>query len=724
MSVEIYSVDYSLVKELDRLIVKAVVEKDLVDPTIESVVLVQNPESYNFIAGVTASDDKTPAEELVFNIRYSENANDLANSDSVFGLSFTLSPEDAGKTIYYQVSATDKFGNTAWSAVQSAVVNDVTAPVIAGEVDVAYDDRQVTVSWADIASDNLEVKGYYLTVNDKKYTVDSNSFTFELPYGEYSAILQAFDEAGNVSNNIEFTLDVEDNIFPTLTISGVPEKYTNEKVTLTASTDDETAVIYYCFSDDYGNWIEGASVVIEENKTVYFRVVDPAGNGVTESVTVDKIDMEKPVISIQGDTETPTYSFAVSINVSEDAELYVKFEDNEWSVFDKNALFWIGDNGTYYFKAIDIAGNEGETSIIINNILGPEYTELEGGATQLRWTMNTDSPAIVYLEGSDIYKPISFISDTAGVDLFGLPADTYSWQLNAVWGSGRGFSGNDFTASALPEDSQYFLSEENGIKDVFFARISGLWSDRYFAEYHGDNNCDFLQRDAELVGKNRIIDVFEGSDDANILILTDSVNGDALFVEDLYSAAPTVENQIRLNRINEIYAGIGDDIIDMTSHIYHTDNNMIIHGGEGYDIIWSANTGDILFGDTGHDILVGAGETVFVGGDGDDEMYADGGGNIFTFCEFFGEDRVYLDQGDNIFWFEKGDISYWNAEEQVYFDEETGCRIEVFVEGYGPADIEFRFGNDGSELYGKLASMDAFEKASSVEAFTGEVFIA
>ena len=49
--------------------------------------------------------------------------------------------------------------------------------------------------------------------------------------------------------------------------------------------------------------------------------------------------------------------------------------------------------------------------------------------------------------------------------------------------------------------------------------------------------------------------------------MTDDANGDALFVDDIYSVLPGTleEQQARIAQIDEIRAGAGDDIVDMTS---------------------------------------------------------------------------------------------------------------------------------------------------------------
>ena len=46
-----------------------------------------------------------------------------------------------------------------------------------------------------------------------------------------------------------------------------------------------------------------------------------------------------------------------------------------------------------------------------------------------------------------------------------------------------------------------------------------------------------------MQGKNKITDIFAGSTDANVLVLTDDANGDALFLDDIFSASPVSVRQ-------------------------------------------------------------------------------------------------------------------------------------------------------------------------------------
>jgi uncharacterized membrane protein YqgA involved in biofilm formation len=70
----------------------------------------------------------------------------------------------------------------------------------------------------------------------------------------------------------------------------------------------------------------------------------------------------------------------------------------------------------------------------------------------------------------------------------------------------------------------------------------------------------------------------------------------------IYSALPgtVTEQQARIAQIDEIRAGVGNDIIDMTSQQFdYIGDGVKISGGLGDDTIWANNGSNTLFGDAG-----------------------------------------------------------------------------------------------------------------------------
>ncbi|MBO7329899.1 MAG: hypothetical protein J6W00_14145 [Lentisphaeria bacterium] len=196
-----------------------------------------------------------------------------------------------------------------------------------------------------------------------------------------------------------------------------------------------------------------------------------------------------------------------------------------------------------------------------------------------------------------------------------------------------------------------------------------------------------------LADKNNLADIFEGSADANILLMTDDTNGDALFVDDIYTALPgtVTEQQARITQIDEIRAGAGDDIVDMTSQRFeYVGDGVKIYGGLGDDTIWANNGNNTLFGDAGDDRLVGGSDAdVLVGGSGNDSMHGGGGDDIFCFGGDWGVDAVeQLDGGSVTLWFEEGSESNWDASTLTYTDGANSVTVS------GVTEVTLKFGGE------------------------------
>ena len=288
------------------------------------------------------------------------------------------------------------------------------------------------------------------------------------------------------------------------------------------------------------------------------------------------------------------------------------------------------------------------------------------------------------------------ISSRTAVDTYGMPGGTYQWQVIA---DNEEYKGNNFISDNTTA-AQQLVSDADGNMDVFFVRSSDVWSAEYFAQRSG------TQELVALNGKNRIQDVFKGSADANILVLTDDSNGDALFIDDVYSALGT---QARLSQIDEIRAGAGNDIIDFTSNKYaFAGDKVTIYGGAGDDTIWANSSSNTIFGDAGKDrIIGGAGNDVIIGGSGNDSLYGGGGSDTFCFGGNWGSDTVeQLTGGSVTLHFENGSAANWNAATKVYSDGVN--RVTVT----GTSDITLKFGNDAALPNGAFldaASENIFE---------------
>ena len=263
------------------------------------------------------------------------------------------------------------------------------------------------------------------------------------------------------------------------------------------------------------------------------------------------------------------------------------------------------------------------------------------------------------------------------------------------------------------------VSTENGIDDLFFAKAGGTWTKLFFAQNVGSvNDWAGTGERISVKEKNRIADLFFGSNDANILCLTDDENGDAIVLDDEFTDLPEsiTKQQARIAQIDEIRAGAGDDIVDMTSSKFeYIGAGMTIRGGDGSDVIWANKGSNTLFGDAGNDRITGAsGNDVIVGGSGNDRMHGGGGNDIFTFCDNWGMDSVeQLGTGTVTLWFAEGSMDNWNVETLTYTDGPDS----VTVKGVTADKITLKFGSDASEQYASLAHAGAFDAFTSQKIF-------
>ena len=175
--------------------------------------------------------------------------------------------------------------------------------------------------------------------------------------------------------------------------------------------------------------------------------------------------------------------------------------------------------------------------------------------------------------------------------------------------------------------------------------------------------------------------------------------------------------QARLSQIEEIRAGAGDDIIDLTSQRFaYQCDNVAVFGGDGNDTIWANSGTNILFGDAGDDRLVGSnGSDVLIGGSGNDRMHGGGGDDIFTFGGNWGNDTVeQLDGGTAILWFEEGSYANWNADTLTYIDGDNS----VEVSGISKDNIAVIFADAiGADTFATFKNIGAFDDAASEKIF-------
>ncbi len=350
------------------------------------------------------------------------------------------------------------------------------------------------------------------------------------------------------------------------------------------------------------------------------------------------------------------------------------------------------------------------------------HLELSGTENRLSWQQVTGADGYVvkyYNAAHD--AAVSLKVSSCQLDVFNPDPGTHQWEM-AVAGDAGSIPGGTVNASAREESVELISSTANGCDDIFFADTEyGCWDKFFYARHAG--HAGIWEGTGEMValeGKTRFADIITGSADCAVLILSDFNGGDAIFVDDIYTALPhdVPEMQCRLAAIDEIRAGAGDDVIDLTSDEYDYADGITIYGGDGNDVIWSGSTASRLFGDAGDDRMIGgAGNDIFSGGSGGDAIHGGGGEDIFCFGAEWGCDQVeQLSGGSVTLWFASGSMGNWDASALTYRDGDD----TVSVSGVDAGAVTLKFGDDTSETYAMLAENGFFNSAVTGKVWEAE----
>ena len=464
---------------------------------------------------------------------------------------------------------------------------------------------------------------------------------------------------------------------------------------------------------------------VRNTAEIYFDFNDPIDTPTVVN-TVDSAAPVRPGIGLSEKNGVVTMTVSAEDAESGIAGYYIKYSldgENyyEYCVSTTDTLTFNGTPGaSYYFivQAIDNVGNISEWSSASSVTIPAESSVTLG--RKLTWDAVAGATGyIVEYSTDDFEHLVRVCTETNEISSFRLPAGSYQWRVKPEGGE-EWTVGEPVVSDETDMEPQLVKSDADGNADVFFANSIGTWEASYLAQHVGSTADTWggTKEYASLYGKNKLADIIEGSTDANVLLMTDDENGDALFVDDIYSALPgsVTEQQSRIARINEIRAGEGNDIVDMTSQRFeYVGDGLAIRGGAGNDTLWANKGGNRLFGDAGDDRIVGAsGNDIIAGGIGSDRMHGGGGDDVFTFCDNWGSDNVeQLATGSVTLWFLSGSEANWNKSTLTYMDGDNSVKVS----GVAADKITLKFGNDGFDQFATLSSIGAFMDATTERIF-------
>jgi Ca2+-binding RTX toxin-like protein len=181
--------------------------------------------------------------------------------------------------------------------------------------------------------------------------------------------------------------------------------------------------------------------------------------------------------------------------------------------------------------------------------------------------------------------------------------------------------------------------------DTFRYARDGVWTGGFVAMNVGSPGNPGTHRTAAIAGKQRSFDVFLGG--AGYDTLHGTAADDAIFLDDLYSPFYANAKRARLESVERIVVGEGNDVVDLTSTLY-AHGDVTIEGGAGNDVLWASSGNDVLYGETGNDDLFGgAGNDFLAGGGGNDTLNGDRGNDLLQGDA--GNDTLTDTAGANLF---------------------------------------------------------------------------
>jgi Ca2+-binding RTX toxin-like protein len=204
-----------------------------------------------------------------------------------------------------------------------------------------------------------------------------------------------------------------------------------------------------------------------------------------------------------------------------------------------------------------------------------------------------------------------------------------SWGNDHLYGGAGadildGGSGNDTIAAGDGEDIVYGGDGDDTIQLFSFQTHNEGWGALNVSNEQQVGTGAFVP----IEGYSLYSTVILGGEGYDILNM--SAANDAFFLHDEYSGVHSEAANLvhesglssfsRFTGLEEINAGAGDDLIDLTSNVTRLQGqNILLNGGEGNDVIWGSAADERISGGDGADTLFGGGgQNTLSGGAGAD----------------------------------------------------------------------------------------------------------
>lgn len=288
------------------------------------------------------------------------------NYEIIYARLYEPNSQEATRSISTQITNIDRLSPQIFTPSVKAGIDTIT-------VTANTTDREATTT-----DGKSGVRGYKFSNNSgMSWTTEQTSGTYTFgrlsPGTTYRIRVIAIDYAGNEMESYEVTgttieIPGGDDIY----INYSPNGWTNGNVTVTISAITSNYRLQYS-KDGYSwyNYDNYSKVTMTENGPIYARLTDGTNYGATQTANIGNIDRTAP---------TMTYSTSPSTGTASQVTIYINATDNLSGISSvtnttygnitkvNNSTYTVTANGTYYFEAIDNAGNRGTTSVYISNI--------------------------------------------------------------------------------------------------------------------------------------------------------------------------------------------------------------------------------------------------------------------------------------------------------------------------------------------------------------------
>ena len=224
-----------------------------------------------------------------------------------------------GITYYIKIEISDKLGNTTSKIITAETGSIATDFTIS---DVIWENKKASVTITNNSNYNLQ---YQVVDNETDEPTTDGWITKEATVKEincgdllnnYTVYVRLTD---GTNNSPMVRKQIKDITEPTVKISGNPEEWTKENVTITITAEDtESGLQDEAYSFDGGTtWQVENTKEYEKNTTgIIIKVRDIAGNTKTETIDITKIDKEGPTVTVQ-EVEKDINTITVSANATD-----------------------------------------------------------------------------------------------------------------------------------------------------------------------------------------------------------------------------------------------------------------------------------------------------------------------------------------------------------------------------------------------------------------------